>query len=65
MDHLLSSWQHVPGKGLRKDRVLKKSYDVTVTSLQDQSQHDFVILLKILSCTFVLNLSKIEFLIFP
>ena len=38
--------------------------DVTVTSFLDQSQHNFVILLEILSCTFESNLSKIRLFMF-
>ena len=65
MDPLLLPWQHFVGRTLRKDRVLQNSDDVTVTSLVNQSQHNFVILLRIPSCTFVPNLSKIRFFIFP
>ena len=41
------------------------SNDVTVTSFLNQSQHNFVIFLEILSCIFVLNLRKIRLFIFP
>ena len=44
---------------------LQNSYDVTVTSFLNQSQQTFVILLEILRCTFVANLSKIDLFIFP
>ena len=57
--------QHFRGRVLRKDRVLQNNNDVTVTSFLNQSQHNFVILLEILSCTFVPNLSKIGLFIFP
>ena len=59
MDPLLLPWQR------RKDRVLQDSNDITVTSFVNQSQHNFVILLEILSCTFVPNLSKIRLFTFP
>ena len=45
-------------------KVLQNSYDVTLTSFLNQSQHNFVILLRILSCTFIPNLSKIELFMF-
>ena len=50
---------------LTKDQVLQNSNDVTVTSFLDQSQHKFVILLEILSCTFVPNLSNSGLFMFP
>ena len=65
MNPFLLPWQHFPGRALRRDRVLQNSYDVTVTSLLNQSQQTFVILLEILSCTFVPNLSKIGSFMFP
>ena len=65
MDPLLLPWQHFLGRALRKDRVLGNSYDVTVTSFLNQSQQNFLILLEILSCTFVPNLSKIRLFMFP
>ena len=65
MDPSLSPWQHFFGRMLRKDRVLENSNDVTVTSFFNQSQHNFVILLEILSCTFVPRLSKIGLFMFP
>ena len=40
------------------------SYDVTVTSFLNQFQQTFVILLEILSCIFIANLSKIELFMF-
>ena len=65
MDPLLLPWQHFLGRMLRKDRVLQNSNNVTVTSFLNQSQHNFLILLEILSCTFVPNLSKIRLFMFP
>ena len=65
MDPLLLPWQHFLGGALRKDRVLQNSNDVIVTSFLNQSQQKFVILLEILSCIFVPNLSKIGLLMFP
>ena len=59
MDPLLLPWQHFRERALRKDRVLQNSNDVAVMSFLHQSQHNFVILLEMLSCTFVPNLSKI------
>ena len=53
------------GGALQKDRVLQNSNDVTVTSFLNQSLQKFVILLEILSCIFVPNLSKIGLLMFP
>ena len=50
---------------LGKIESSKIVYEVTVTSYLNQSQHSFVILLEILSCTFVPNLSKIGFFMFP
>ena len=41
------------------------SNDVTVTPFLNQSEHNFVILLQTLSCTSVLNLSKIGLFMFP
>ena len=49
---------------LRRDQVLQNRYDVTVTSFLNRSQQTFVILLEILSWTFVLNLSKIGLFMF-
>ena len=65
MGPLLLPWQHFLGRALRKDRVFQNSNDVTVTSFLNQSQQNFVILLEILSCIFVPNLSKIGLLMFP
>ena len=65
MDFLLLPWQHFLGRMLRKDRVLQNSNDVTVTSFLNQYQHNFAILLEILSCAFVPNLSKIGLFMFP
>ena len=53
------------GRALKKDQALPNSNDTTVTSFLNQSQHNFSILLEILSCTFVANLSKIGMFIFP
>ena len=53
------------GRALRRDRVLQNSYDMTVTSFLNQSQQSFVILLELLSCTFVPNLSRIGLFMFP
>ena len=52
------------GRALRKDRVLQSSYDVTMTSSLNQSEDNFAILLEILSCIFVPNLSKIKLFMF-
>ena len=52
-------------KGILTNWVLKISDDVIVTSFLNQSQQKFEILLEILSCTFVPNLSKIGLLMFP
>ena len=41
------------------------SNDVTLTSFLSQSQQNFVVLLEILRCIFVPNLSKIGLLMFP
>ena len=65
VDLLLLPWQHFLGGVLQKDRVLQNSNDVNVTSFLNQSQQKFVILLEILSCIFVTNLSKIRLLMFP
>ena len=50
---------------LATDRVLQNSNDVTVSSFLNQSRHNFLILLEILRCTFVPNLSKIGLFMFP
>ena len=65
IDPLLLPWQHFLGRVLRKDRVLQNSNDVTVTTFLNQCQHNFVIILEILSCTFVPDLSKIGLFMFP
>ena len=63
MDPLLLPWQHFLERALRKDRVIQNSNDVSVTSFLNKSQHNFVILLEILSCTFMPNLSIIRLFI--
>ena len=65
MDPLLLPWQHFLERALRRDRVLQNSYEVPVTSYLNQPQQTFAILLEILSCTFVPNLSKIGLFMFP
>ena len=57
--------QHFLGRVLRKDRVLQNSNNVTVILFFNQSQHNFLISLQILSCTFIANLSKIGLFMFP
>ena len=54
MDTLLLPWQHFLGRALRKDRV---------QLFLNQSQQNSVILLEILSCNFVPNLSKTKLFI--
>ena len=65
MGPLLLPWQHFLGRVLGKDQVLENSNDIIVTSFLNHSQHNFVILLEILSCSFVPNLSKIGLFMFP
>ena len=65
VDPLLLLWQDFLGGVLRDDRVLQNSNDVTVTLILNQSLQKFEILLKILCCIFVSNLSKIGPLMFP
>ena len=64
-DPLLLPWQHFLERALRKDRVLQNSNDVTVTSFLNWFQHNFATMLEILGCTFVTNLSKIGWFMFP
>ena len=65
VDPLLLPWQHFFAGALREDRVLQNSNDITLTSFLDQSLQKFVILLEMLRCISVPNLSKIRLLMFP
>ena len=51
-------WQHFLERVLWKDRALQNSNDITATSFLDQSQHNFIILLEIVSCTFCTTLEQ-------
>ena len=53
MDHLLLPLQHFLERMLKKVWVLQNSNDVIVTSILNQSQQNFVILLEMPSCTIV------------
>ena len=58
-------WQHTLETALIRNEAIQLSNYVTVTLFLNQSQQTFVILLEILSCTFVANLSKITLFMFP
>ena len=69
VDPLLLPRQHFLGGAHRKDQlkdqVLQNSNDVTVTSFLNQSSQKFAVLLEIVRCIFMPNLSKIGLLMFP